>query len=340
MKCKHEIDIGSETHNGCDNHVKLVLKTGVVEKSFCQNKCPYRVDVSEGLGDTAAKVLSSVGITKKRVSAVIGKDCGCTGRQDALNNIVRYETPKIQPICLDNATRHLLYRIYPMTHNDSWKWNLDQLAKRWSVFNGKTILAIGYDSKTAMPSEVLSYCEQIGIQFDQVIRKRNIPELREVVTWFPLLESLNPESAQPDEIVFAAHSKGVRHDTGSEHIRWWAELMYQLCLDDIETVQRHLMGRIFAGAFRRFNQFDFPGNHIWHYSGTFYWFRLHDVGKRSWRHVDQFFAGTESWPGAVAERHEGSCLFADNCGDLYDRGYWEREILPAWKARMVNANRA
>lgn len=40
-----------------------------------------------GLGDMVAAGLSAVGITKERVSALVGGDCGCWERQEALNRI-------------------------------------------------------------------------------------------------------------------------------------------------------------------------------------------------------------------------------------------------------------
>ena len=40
-----------------------------------------------GLGDLVASGLSAVGITKERVSQIVGKDCGCTKRQQALNEL-------------------------------------------------------------------------------------------------------------------------------------------------------------------------------------------------------------------------------------------------------------
>lgn len=45
--------------------------------------------VTAGLGDMVAAGLSAIGITKERVSAVVGGDCGCKKRQEALNNIGR-----------------------------------------------------------------------------------------------------------------------------------------------------------------------------------------------------------------------------------------------------------
>lgn len=42
---------------------------------------------SKGLGDHVADGLAAVGITKERVSKVLGRDCGCKKRQELLNKI-------------------------------------------------------------------------------------------------------------------------------------------------------------------------------------------------------------------------------------------------------------
>lgn len=47
-----------------------------------------QVDVS-GLGDMVARGLAAVGITKERVEAVLGGPCGCSGRQQKLNELGR-----------------------------------------------------------------------------------------------------------------------------------------------------------------------------------------------------------------------------------------------------------
>ncbi len=39
-----------------------------------------------GLGDIVASALTAIGITKERVAYVVGGDCGCTKRQEALND--------------------------------------------------------------------------------------------------------------------------------------------------------------------------------------------------------------------------------------------------------------
>jgi hypothetical protein len=42
-----------------------------------------------GLGDMVAAGLSAIGITKDRVSALAGGDCGCSKRQQQLNELGR-----------------------------------------------------------------------------------------------------------------------------------------------------------------------------------------------------------------------------------------------------------
>lgn len=42
-----------------------------------------------GLGDMVASGLSAVGITKERVSRLVGGDCGCSERQQKLNELGR-----------------------------------------------------------------------------------------------------------------------------------------------------------------------------------------------------------------------------------------------------------
>ena len=47
---------------------------------------------SKGLGDTVAKVIKATGIKKvvDKVSKAVGKDCGCSKRQDTLNRAFPY----------------------------------------------------------------------------------------------------------------------------------------------------------------------------------------------------------------------------------------------------------
>jgi hypothetical protein len=47
------------------------------------------VPQKRGLGDIVKAGLSAIGITEERVSAVIGRPCGCSQRAEALNELGR-----------------------------------------------------------------------------------------------------------------------------------------------------------------------------------------------------------------------------------------------------------
>jgi hypothetical protein len=58
---------------------------GVLRVDTTHPAFPREQQKRPGLGDMVAAGLSAVGLTKERVSAALGRDCGCKGRQEALN---------------------------------------------------------------------------------------------------------------------------------------------------------------------------------------------------------------------------------------------------------------
>ena len=52
--------------------------------------CRMQRNAQPGLGDMVASGLAAVGITKERVSKVIGRPCGCGKRQEALNKLGKH----------------------------------------------------------------------------------------------------------------------------------------------------------------------------------------------------------------------------------------------------------
>ena len=237
--------------------------------------------------------------------------------------------PIVNPIC------NLIMHVLPVASNDVWKWNLQQIAQRQNLFNGKRVLAIATDDRaksgkkdvrTVTADAVLSLCESIGLTWTHTKVFANNQTMREVESFPWLLETVC--SGNPSELTFSCHAKGVTHSLDSVTVRW-AERQYQTCLDDWQTVWRTMERFSMAGSFRRFGQFTTPGNNRWHYSGTNYWFRHDDVFSRDWRTIDQKFFGTESWPGRLFRPEECACLFADDAGDIYKEAYWktiQREI--------------
>ena len=54
-----------------------------------RRNCPGATHRSIGLGDMVAAGLSTIGITKERVSKAIGRPCGCGKRAEQLNELGR-----------------------------------------------------------------------------------------------------------------------------------------------------------------------------------------------------------------------------------------------------------
>lgn len=266
---------------------------------------------------------------------------GCTIAPSIVESLIRgwileaigsESQPPVQIDFEPITTRHLTYHVYPTKHQEGWIWNLKQLVQRASLFeNGKRILAIATDSQTHDASRVVDFCHQIGLSWTHVVTKTNSRALREVQTWIPMLEEINPPACSDNEAVFSAHAKGVRHGVMEKHITAWADLMYRSCLDDIEAVEIELSKYLATGSFKRYGHFRTAGNHRWHYSGTFFWWRPSAVAGRNWKKVDRRFFGTESWLGHQASADETGCLFLDNCQDLYQAKYWEDVVWPAWE---------
>ena len=57
--------------------------------SYPRTQKPGTKQPKAGLGDMVASALAAIGITKERVSAVVGGDCDCPQRQEALNELGR-----------------------------------------------------------------------------------------------------------------------------------------------------------------------------------------------------------------------------------------------------------
>lgn len=236
-----------------------------------------------------------------------------------------------------STTRHLTMHVWPTRWHNGWQWNLEQLAARASLFNGRKVLAVATDGKTWDADAVRQYAADRGLVFDEVVARRNSRSLREVYTWEPMLQALGMPHLAETDVVFSCHAKGVRHDNHGGHVQAWADLMYQSCLDYWPLVEHQLSQYVATGSFKRYGMFTTPRNKRWHYSGTFFWWRPAELAKRDWRRIDRRFFGTESWLGLHCFPDETGCLFLDGVGDLYQADYWENEVWPKWSSWKLEA---
>ena len=189
-----------------------------------------------------------------------------------------------------------------------------------------------------VPNWVFDYAASLGMVFGHVVTVPNNPDLREAATWVPMLSLLNPDKASGNEVVFSAHAKGVRHPELNPQLKAWAEVMYQQCLDDWERVESQLARFLMTGCFKHYGNFSTAGNDCWHYSGTFFWWRLAEIGKRNWSNVEQTWYGTEAWPGLQCKREGTGCLFMDGTQNLYEEQYWKMKVWPALAKQKATVN--
>lgn len=238
------------------------------------------------------------------------------------------------------TTRNLVMHLLPLRTNDNWKWNIEELAKRSELFNGKRAIGVASPQTPGRlkrgrrakfirihdPETVKEEFKKQAFHVDHWVVRENNPVLREVETYPLLLEFI--QSTNSNEVTFCCHGKASTHDTAPIP-KLWAETMYHVCLDHWPTIEYALHNYAMVGGFKRYNAFNIPGNNCWHYSGSFYWFRHDKVFiKSDWRDFDHRWFGTESWPGKLFERHEGACLICDDAPDLYHQHQWDQRILP------------
>lgn len=278
----------------------------------------------------------------------IHKRCGCgvTSKKGLLQKLSwadqacpeRYWTrvvPEAPPVVktaefTEPVRRNFIMHIWPVSGHGAWQWNCDQILQRASLFNGKRVVAIVTSKETDSAEAVKEYLCDFT---DEFIVLPNNPTLREVLTFVPMLEKV--QSTEPNEVTFSCHAKCVRHRVGVDDPRTpifrWTQVMYESCLDYWPVVREQLTTKAMTGDFKRYGEFKTTGNHRWHYSGTFYWFRNRDVFSRNWRNIDQQWFGTEAWPGLMFRGDETGCLFMDNADDVYQQHYWTEKIEPAWE---------
>lgn len=215
--------------------------------------------------------------------------------------------------------RNLLYHIMPKT---TWEWNVDQLAKRIQVFTGKLIFSIahgaGLEELESVKRKILTklpFTIHQNIIFIQVQNDRKLGEAKS----FPSLLSLASKFDRTG-ITFYAHAKGVTRPNHPS-VTLWTDALYHFNLDNIEKVEALLKSYPIIGAFKRYGKFaQFPRNSLYHFSGSFYWFRNKDLFARDWTQIPQRFYATEAYPSLIFTKDEAGCIY----GDRFQDGYkWE-----------------
>lgn len=230
--------------------------------------------------------------------------------------------------------RHFLWYCCPLLPTSTGAgvsvldWQLERIQKILPQFTGVRKCAIAVPTSKAEEklfakySDVAERWNAMGVETFAV---PNNTEMREGPAFVELLK-MCPGGA--DDIAFFGHSKGVTRGATDKAIRWWTEVMMETVMENIAGAEYSLSTNGVTGSFKKYGEFNLPGNNVWHYSGSFFWMRLSDVFQRDWEFLHNFFASVEAWPGFQFKRGEAGCLFGDRVGHLYDLLYWKKVV---WK---------
>ena len=226
--------------------------------------------------------------------------------------------------------KHLICHVYPKA-GGTWRDTVSELRQRIELFDGRRVFGIVHGDGLESMDSVRHELSDIATDF---IVAPNNPGLREVVTLRPAIDIL---CRDPQGAAMFCHTKGATHSADSI-CQEWRHVMMSACLDFPELIDAAIDDKPIVGPFRRFGGLGVA----WHFSGSFFWFRVEDLWRREWRYVQESWFGVETFPACNFHDHESRCLFLDNCGDLYDSEYWSRVVRPAfrvWKERLTACTR-
>jgi len=237
--------------------------------------------------------------------------------------------PPFKPI----TVRNLIFHCYPNPKNDAWLRNLQQLRKRWKLFNGRRILAIATGPDLLPAHFILNELDAAT----EYLCVPNDPRLREAATFLPLMKLIR--SLDSNEATFYAHSKGSSGHHGDNAdkrlaIRFWRNRMYRELLNGWPNVRNRFRTAAAVGTFK-IDYSDFP-DHVmrsptgldwgqWHFAGNFFWFR-HDLIFRDphWSELADDPYAVEMWLGALIDSELAQSVYQPWCAfdhpppDLYN----------------------
>ena len=196
--------------------------------------------------------------------------------------------------------RNLYFYLYPVK-GSFWAWHLDRLREHRLAFNGRRIVVVARDRRTAPMEEVRSRLAGLDAE---VLEVRNSPSLWETAPFLKALERLRSASAQ--EMTFYAHGKGATHrGVESLAVQSWCHAMYRMNLSAVEVIERLMARYSAAGCFRHEQP---HGGSGWHYSGNFFWFKHSALFTRDWRRIERSPFGVEGYLGRHIPLGRSCCL--------------------------------
>jgi len=214
---------------------------------------------------------------------------------------------------------NLIYHVCPLQTNDGWKDNLWELLQRWSVFNGRKVLAIATGEGLHSPETVKQLISRSDAEYIHVPNNR---ELREVASFRLLLEAI--QSTDPDEASFYGHTKGNSTADNAQGAWLWTLAMYRHLLDQPEAIRELLRAFAAVGCCKMvWPKGTIPpyptklavGN--WMFAGCFWWVRhskvftldWRNMPNRDWRNIPNDRYAAEAWLSGFLDESEAVSVY-------------------------------
>jgi hypothetical protein len=229
--------------------------------------------------------------------------------------------------------RNLLFHCYPIS-GTVWPWHVSQLLKYRSVWNGRRIVILALDHRTAPEAELRAQLAPLNAE---ILVRQNNPALAETAHFIDTLELL--KSSRADEATFYAHATGVTRTAPTQDpVRRWSDLMYQATLSFPKLIDSRLSKAGTVGCLRwTHDPAQLPIRSGWCWAGTFFWMRHDLLFSRNWRNIEQKVYGVEDYPSWQFSKEESSCLTREQIlpHNLYygavDQAFTKETMQALWK---------
>lgn len=214
---------------------------------------------------------------------------------------------------------NLIYHVYPCQENELWKWNLQQVLRRWDVFTGRRLLAIAVDGDAQRAERMESQVrEVVAGKSCEIIVKPNDQRLRETASFGSLLRLI--ANTRDDEATFYGHTKGNTSIKQGPGVGLWTSALYHYLLDQPEVIKGLLRSFALVGGcklvWKDWARCPFPTKlrvshgDGWIFGGGFFWFRHSRVfAAAGWDAIAEDRFGAEAWPNMVANETDAASVY-------------------------------
>ena len=228
---------------------------------------------------------------------------------------------------LVNPTRHLMFHLFPLKGREwNWHWHIDQIRKHQDKFNGKIVIGVGVDEKTATMEEAQARFK--GIRVDHWLRAEN-NQLAETLTHVEMLSLLQTDD--PNAIIFRMHTKGVTKNPNSVEQRW-AEVLWTASMH-LPSVEDAFASHLTCGVMRSQTPLvkKKPGSFF--FAGSGYWMRAKEVFERDWKWKEPNRWIVEYVPSHLFSFAESACIFHDLVpSSVLNHQYFDQHVEQEWRA--------